>query len=87
MRDDLPVIANSAKDVSNQIGTAGHTAHTQIAELVAGFERLNDFGKASESQVDSIQSKIDVALTTFEARTSEIEAMADDQIWRLARTQ
>ena len=83
LRDDLPVIANSAKDVSNQIGTAGHTAHTQIAELVAGFERLNDFGKASESQVDSIQSKIDVALTTFEARTSEIEAMADDRFGAL----
>jgi len=83
LRDDLPVIANSAKDVSNQIGTAGHTAHTQIAELVAGFDRLNEFGKASETQVDSIQSKIDVALTAFEARTTEIEAMADERFGAL----
>ncbi len=83
LRDDLPVIANSAKDVSNQIGTAGMTAHTQIAELIAGFERLNQFGKASENQVDSIQAKIDVALTSFEARTSELEELTDSRFGAL----
>lgn len=83
LRDDLPVIANSAKDVSNQIGTAGMTAHTQIAELIAGFERLNQFGKASENQVDSIQTKIDVALTSFEARTSELEELTDTRFGAL----
>ncbi len=77
LRDDLPVVANSAKDVSNQIGTAGRTANGQIAELVAGFERLNDFGKASESQVDSIQTKIEAALTTFENQTEEMEELAE----------
>ena len=77
LRDDLPVLANSAKDVSNQIGTAGMTAHTHVAELISGFERLNQFGKASENQVDSIQTKVDVALTSFEARIAELEELAD----------
>ena len=77
LRDDLPVLANSAKDVSNQIGTAGMTAHTHVAELISGFERLNQFGKASENQVDSIQAKVDVALTSFEARIAELEELAD----------
>ena len=77
LRDDLPVIANSAKDVSNQIGTAGHTANDQISELVSGFERLNEFGRASESQVDSIQAKIEAALTTFEAQTATMEELAE----------
>ncbi|MXO90333.1 coiled-coil domain-containing protein [Pontixanthobacter aquaemixtae] len=77
LRDDLPVIANSAKDVSNQIGTAGQTAENQIAGLVSGFERLNAFGKASEDQVDSIQSKIEAALATFEAQTAEMEDLAE----------
>ncbi len=83
LRDDLPVIANSAKDVSNQIGTAGRTANSQISELVAGFERLNEFGQASETQVDSIQSKIEVALTSFEARTAEMEEMAEKRFGAL----
>lgn len=79
LRDDLPVLSNSAKDVSNQIGTAGMTAHRHVAELVSGFERLNQFGKASENQVDSIQSRIDVALTTFEARLAELEELTDSR--------
>lgn len=77
LRDDLPVIANSAKDVSNQIGSAGKVANDQIAGLVSGFARLNEFGQASESQVDSIQTKIEAALATFEAQTAEMEDLAE----------
>nr|WP_137678328.1 ATPase [Parerythrobacter lutipelagi] len=77
LRDDLPVIANSARDVSNQIGTAGRTAHGQIAELVSGFERLNAFGKASEQQVMSLQERIGGALATFETQAAEMEALVE----------
>ncbi len=73
LRDDLPVIANSAKDVSNHIGTAGMTAHSHIAELVGGFERLNEFGRASGNQVDTIRSEIDTTLDGFEARMLELD--------------
>ena len=83
LRDDLPVIANSAKDVSNQIGTAGRTAHGQIEELVTGFQRLNDFGKASEAQVGSIQSKIEAALSSFEAQTEAMEQLAENRFGAL----
>ncbi|OZA93692.1 MAG: hypothetical protein B7X57_04170 [Erythrobacter sp. 34-65-8] len=68
LRDDLPVIANSARDAANQIGSAGRTAQGQIAELVAGFERLNQFGQASERQVGSLQSRVDAAISAFEAQ-------------------
>ncbi len=84
LRDDLPVIANSAKDVSNQIGTAGMTAHTHIAELIGGFQRLNDFGKASEDQVTAIQARIDVTLAAFEARMHELETHAEERLGALA---
>lgn len=73
LRDDLPVIANSARDVANQIGGAGRTAHGQIAELVAGFERLNQFGQASERQVGSLQSRVDAAIAAFEVQLSQME--------------
>ena len=72
LRDDLPVIANSARDVANQIGGAGRTAHGQIADLVSGFERLNQFGQASERQVGALQSRVDAALAAFEAQTSQM---------------
>lgn len=74
LRDNLPVISNSAKDVSNQIGGAGRTAQDQLGKLVDGFERLNDFGAASERQVISLRARVDDALEAFEAQAGSLEA-------------
>lgn len=73
LRDDLPVIANSARDVANQIGHAGTTAETQIERLVSGFGRLNEFGTASERQVGALSEKVDSTLATFEAQAAKME--------------
>lgn len=73
LRDDLPVIANSARDAANQIGGAGRTAHNQINELVSGFERLNQFGQASERQVGSLQSRVDATIASFAAQLTQME--------------
>ena len=35
LRDDLPVIANAARDVANQIGGAGRNAQDQLDDLIA----------------------------------------------------
>lgn len=74
LRDNLPVIAASARDVSNQIGSAGRGATTQLNELVAGFERLNEFGQASERQVVSLQQRIDGALGDLGSLAQRMDA-------------
>lgn len=76
LRGDLPVIANSARDVTSQIGNAGRTAHTQLEELVSGFHRLNEFGDASERQVQSLRVKVDAALAAFEAQAAKLDTVA-----------
>lgn len=76
IRDDLPVIANAARDVSNQIGAAGNTAHGQLDELVAGFNRLNEFGQASERQVAALRTKVDTAIAGFEAQALQLDEIA-----------
>ena len=73
LRGDLPVIANSARDVANQIGNAGGTAEGQIERLVSGFARLNEFGAASERQVSALGEKVDAALAAFEAQAAKME--------------
>ncbi len=73
LRSDLPVVANSARDVTNQIGNAGRTAHNQLEDLVSGFHRLNEFGEASERQVQALRVKIDSALAAFEAQATKLE--------------
>ena len=77
LRDSMPVIANSARDVSNQIGSAGRTASAQLGELVAGFERLNEFGLASERQVASLRARIDEAIAAFAAQADQLQTVAD----------
>ncbi|WP_162935600.1 coiled-coil domain-containing protein [Tsuneonella amylolytica] len=76
LRGDLPVIANAARDVSNQIGAAGNTAHGQLDELVAGFNRLNEFGQASERQVAVLRDRVDAALAAFGAQAAQLDEIA-----------
>jgi len=77
LRDDLPVIANSARDVSNQVGNAGRTAHEQIDKLVAGFDRLNEFGKASERQVVAFSAKVGSTLEAFQVQVDRLDELAE----------
>ncbi|MEO0033881.1 MAG: hypothetical protein RIS94_3639, partial [Pseudomonadota bacterium] len=85
LRGQLPVIANSAKDVTNSIGNAGRTAHVQLEELIAGFQRLNEFGVASERQVGQVRERVDAALAAFDEAAGRIATIADDRFTALAR--
>ncbi|MCK0128297.1 ATPase [Erythrobacter sp. F6033] len=83
LRDDLPVVANSARDVSNQVGNAGRTAQEQLEKLVSGFERLNQFGSASEKQVTVLGKKVGETLIGFEAQLSQIEGLVANRFTAL----
>lgn len=72
LRDQLPVLSNAARDMSNQIGNAGNIAHGQIEALVAGFDRLNQFGEAGESHVENISEKITAALDSFDMQVAAL---------------
>ncbi|MFM6949469.1 MAG: ATPase [Novosphingobium sp.] len=84
LRGQLPVIASSAKDVTNTIAAAGHTANAQIEDLVSGFNRLNQFGLASERQVAALTDKIDAALAEFTRQTEQLETIASARFGELA---
>ena len=75
LRGQLPVIATSARDVTNNIGNAGRTAHAQLQEMIAGFRRINDFGQASERQVESLRKLIGETLAELLAQSGEMETM------------
>jgi chromosome segregation ATPase len=83
LRGELPVISNSARDVASQIGNAGLTAQGQLEELVSGFNRLNQFGEASERQVASLRARIDEALATFEAQAEHLGDIASTRFGEL----
>lgn len=76
LRGQLPVIANSAKDVTNTIANAGRTAHGQLEDLIAGFQRLNEFGLASERQVGTVRERVDAAIAAFEESIANITELS-----------
>lgn len=84
LRGQLPVIASSAKDVSNNIATAGRTAHAQIDDLVTGFNKLNEFGQASERQVGSLRSQVDDAITEFTRQAEQLGHIGEQRFAALA---
>jgi chromosome segregation ATPase len=84
LRDDLPVISNSARDVASQIGHAGGVAKEQLEELVSGFNRLNQFGEASGRQVASLRGKVDEALTAFGEQAAQLEQITTARFAELA---
>ena len=77
LRDDLPVIANSARDVTNRIGGAGREAQIQLDDLATGFEKLDAAGKASEEQVTSVRARVDQAIAAFDAQTRHLDEIAE----------
>ncbi len=87
LRDQLPVISNSARDVANQIGHAGNTAQSQLDEMVAAFQRLNDFGEASGRQVDALRARLSDTLTRFEEHLAELGQKGEQLIGTLLEGQ
>ncbi|MBA4353241.1 MAG: hypothetical protein C0409_00980 [Novosphingobium sp.] len=84
LRSQLPVIANSARDVTNNIGSAGRTAHLQLEEMVSGFQRLNEFGLASERQVISLRDRVEAALDQFARAGEELGRIAQGRFETLS---
>ncbi len=77
LRGQLPVIASAAKDVTNNIGSAGRMAHTQLEDLITGFTRLNSFGQASERQVIALRDMVDSTLGEFSSQAAQLGELSE----------
>ncbi len=84
LRGQLPVIASSAKDVTNNIANAGRVAHAHLEDMVSGFRRLNEFGQASERQVISLRGQVSTALEEFGHQAEQLEHIAGARFAALA---
>jgi len=86
LRGQLPVIASSAKDVTNNIGNAGRTAHGQLDVLISGFKKLNEFGQASERQVLTLRDLVNECIGEFTRQTDQLGTIADQRFAALAES-
>jgi hypothetical protein len=51
LRKHLPVVTSAAKDVTNQIGSAGNSAQVQVKSLIAALQRVADAGTTARNTV------------------------------------
>jgi hypothetical protein len=76
LRGQLPVIASSAKDVTNHIGNAGRAAVVQLDDLTKGLGRLDEAGAACDRQVATVHSAMDGAANEFTRICADLESLA-----------
>ena len=84
LREQLPLIANSTRDVTGYIGHAGRSAQEQVLELHGALQRLGDAGTASEQQVRTLRATVDTAIAEFAARCDQLGTVADERFALLA---
>jgi hypothetical protein len=61
LRKHLPVVTSAAKDVTNQIGSAGSSAQMQVTSLIASLERVGEAGKTTRAYIDDMEMRAEQA--------------------------
>jgi hypothetical protein len=61
LRKHLPVVTSAAKDVTNQIGSAGNSAQVQVKSLITALQRVGEAGEAARNSVESMSERAAVA--------------------------
>jgi hypothetical protein len=57
LRKHLPVVTSAAKDVTNQIGSAGNSAQLQVKSLIAALQRVGEAGKSTREYIDDMETR------------------------------
>lgn len=79
LRDDLPVIASSTKDVTNRIGGVGREARQQVDALIESFARLEEHGVQSEQRISAVRTSVDEAMSAFGEQADQLEKIANER--------
>lgn len=77
LRKHLPVVTSAAKDVTNQIGSAGNDAQVQIKALITTLERVRDAGKSVREYVDGVEVRADDMAVKLEQSLSSSAKLLD----------
>lgn len=79
LRKHLPVVTSAAKDVTNQIGSAGNDAQVQIKALIAALERVGDAGKSVNDYMENVQTRADDLSNRLEQSLGNSVKLLDDK--------
>lgn len=80
LREHLPVVINTAKDVTNQIGNAGRTAQTEMAAMVSTLRKIGDVGAAAKKSLDELTDKSVLSVESLAVEAERIKTSLTKQL-------
>ena len=83
LRNDLPVIANSARDVSNRIGQAGSNAGEQVRALEEQFAQLEAGSTRSGERVGELSTRVAEILAGFDSALEGSSTVVEERFAQL----
>lgn len=79
LRKHLPVVTSAAKDVTNQIGSAGNSAQLQVKTLIASLERVSEAGRNAREYIDNMEMRANDAAGKIEKSLGSSASLLDDK--------
>lgn len=80
LREHLPVVINTAKDVTNQIGNTGRTSQTEMAAMISTLKKVNEVGKNAKDSIEGLTESSNQSLSTLSATADEIKNSIANQL-------
>ena len=80
LREHLPVVISTAKDVTNQIGNAGRTAQNEMSSMVSTLGKIRDVGDAAQQSLAELTDKSTRSVDHLAAEAEQIKASLAEQL-------
>ena len=74
LREHLPVVINTAKDVTNQIGNTGRTSQTEMAAMIATLKKVSTVSHEAKESIEGLTDLSDQSLSKLSNTADEISA-------------
>lgn len=79
LREHLPVVINTAKDVTNQIGNTGRVAQTEMAAMVTTLKKVGEVGTSATTRIDGLTKSSQQSLDRLTQTADEIATSFNKQ--------
>jgi len=80
LREHLPVVINTAKDVTNQIGNAGRSAQTEMTAMVATLKKIGEVGTAAKQSLAALTDKSALSVESLAVEAERIKTSLAEQL-------
>ncbi|MEO9600599.1 hypothetical protein [Parasphingorhabdus sp.] len=80
LREQLPVVISTAKDVTNQIGNSGRTAQTEMTAMTATLKKIEAVSTAAQSSLNDLTDKSVQSVESLAAEADRIKTSLTEQL-------